>query len=112
MSAETWGDDWLTADDLKGQRECRCLMCNPAPVITDDMRRLAVIEAWEAPLIPARSPIGIALAFSLGWVLMLAGVVVALAGPPASGASIAACFLIAAGGAFVARVIHVTGGAS
>jgi len=109
VSAETWGDDWLTADDLKGQpRECRCLMCNPAPVITDDMRRLAVIEAWEAPLIPSRSPIGIALGVVLGLLLMVAGVALAITQQPASGATIAAVMAISLGGAVVVRISWVT----
>jgi len=53
VSAETWGDDWLTADDLKGQpRECRCPMHNPAPVITEPAPdRTAEIDAYVDSLV-------------------------------------------------------------
>ena len=52
MSAQ-WDDSWLPADDLKGQpRECRCLMCNPAPVITEPAPdRTAEIDAYVDSLV-------------------------------------------------------------
>jgi len=48
-----WDDSWLPADDLKGQpRECRCLMCNPAPVITEPAPdRTAEIDAYVDSLV-------------------------------------------------------------
>ena len=53
MSAETWPDSWLPADDLKGQpRECRCLMCNPAQVITEPVPdRTDEIDAYVDSLV-------------------------------------------------------------
>jgi len=53
VSAETWPDSWLPADDRKGQpHECRCLMCNPAPVVLASVPdRTAEIDAYVDSLV-------------------------------------------------------------
>jgi len=83
---------------------------NVAYDVNGSLARPAALDVPPQPrTIPARSPIGTALAFTFGVLLMVAGLVVALIGPPVFGASIAAAVLIATGGWIAIQVLHVAG---
>lgn len=66
------------------------------------------MTAFGARPVPARSPIGVALATTLALLLIVVGVVAGLTVRPLTGAHLAALLTIAAGGALLARLARVT----